>query len=166
MGTAQPLAASDTNAKKLNRNEIIEKLRPKFQMYELVCDHTLKKFGEQSWQFLNTELLETLMVLRFDIFNVGMTVNYGTSYQRGLRCNICPLVLEKTNKKETYLSSHCTGAGVDINFTGFTAEAAREHIRKNADKLPYPIRLEKDVNWVHIDVYNDGSGKKIVEFAE
>ena len=153
------------NPKKKTRAEIIAELKPKFNVSELVCDHTFKRWGEKSWQFLSTELLETLLVLRFDIFNIGMTVNKTGAQQRGLRCNICPLVKEQTNKNQNYLSAHCTGNGVDVDFTGFTAEKAREHIRKNADKLPYPIRLEKDVTWVHIDVYNDCSGKKIVEFA-
>jgi len=161
----KPLTEAIVSVKKKTRNEIIAELKSKFKISELVCQHTFNKFGETAWQFLNTELLETLLVLRFDIFNVGMTVNKGTSTQRGLRCNICPLVKEKTDKNQIYLSAHCTGSGVDIDFTGYTAERARIHIRDNADKLPYPIRLEKNVTWVHIDVYNDGSGKKIVEFV-
>ena len=151
--------------KKKTREEIIAALKPKFKISELVCPHTFEKFGEKSWQFLNTELLETIMVLRFDIFGVGMSINYGTSTQRGLRCNICQLVKEQTNKNKIYLSAHCTGSGVDVNFAGYTAAQARTKIKENAALLPYPIRLEKDVTWVHIDVYNDGSGKKIVEFA-
>jgi len=153
------------STKKRTREEIIAALKPKFKISELVCDHTFKKWGEKSWQFLSTELLETLLVLRFDIFNVGMTVNKTGAQQRGLRCNICPLVKEQTAKNQNYLSAHCTGNGVDVDFSGFTAAQARAKIKENADKLPYPIRLEKDVTWVHIDVYNDGSGKKIVEFA-
>jgi len=154
------------NVKQRTRNEIIAELKTKFKITELVCPHTYAKFKDNSWQFLNTELLETLLVLRFDIFKVGMTVNTSTLTQRGLRCNICELVKEKTKNNQIYLSSHCTGSGVDVDFAGYTAERAREHIRKNADKLPYPIRLEKNVTWVHIDVYNDGSGKKIVEFTD
>jgi len=150
----------------MKRSEIIDTLKKNFKITELVCQHTYNRFGEKSWQFLNTELLETLLVLRYNIFNVGMLINHNGMYQRGLRCNICDLVKEKTKKNQNYLSAHCTGAGVDIDFRGYTAEQAREHIRKNADKLPCPIRLEKNVNWVHIDVYNDGSGKKIVEFSE
>ena len=158
--------ASINSTKKKTRNEIIAQLKTKFNVKELVCPHTYDRFKENSWQFLNTELLETLLVLRFEIFNVGITVNTSTLTQRGLRCNICQLVKEKTMKNINYLSSHCTGSGVDVDFAGYTAEKAREHIRKNADKFPYPIRLEKNVTWVHIDIYNDGSGKKIVEFTD
>jgi hypothetical protein len=148
----------------MKRNEIITELKKYFGIKELVCNHTLAAFGEKSWQFLNTELLETLLVLRRDIFKVATNVNYGSMTQRGLRCNLCQLVKEKSSKNQIYLSSHCVGGGLDIDFKGFTAEQSREIIRKNADKLPYPVRLEKDVTWVHIDIYNDVSGKKIVEF--
>jgi len=149
----------------MTRKEIITKLKEKFTISELVCDHTFKNWGEKSWQFLSTELLETLMVLRFYSLNVGMTVNKTGALQRGLRCNICPLAKEQTIKNQIYLSAHCTGNGIDVDFTGLTAAQARAKIKENADKLPYPIRLEKDVNWVHLDVYDDGSGRKIVEFA-
>jgi len=150
----------------MKRNQIVTEVKKHFGIKELVCQHTAATFGEKSWQFLNTELLETLLVLRREIFNVATYVNYNGMTQRGLRCNICQLVKDKTNKNQIYLSSHCNGAGLDIDFKGFTAEQARERIRKNADKLPYPIRLEKNVNWVHIDLYDDGSGRKIVEFSE
>jgi len=150
----------------MKRNAIVAEIKKYFGIKELVCPHTSAKFGEKAWQFLNTELLETLLILRRDIFKVSTYVNYSGMTQRGLRCNICQLVIDKSNKNQIYLSSHCTGSGLDIDFKGFTAEQSRELIRKNADKLPYPIRLEKGVNWVHIDVYNDGSGKKIVEFSE
>ena len=148
----------------MKRKELITELKKKFVITELVCPHTAATFGEKAWQFLNTELLETLCALRYEIFNVETYVNSGGMTQRGLRCNICDLVKEKTSKNQIYLSAHCNGAGLDMDFKGFTAEVARERIRQNADKLPHPIRLEKDVNWVHVDVYDDGSGKKISEF--
>jgi len=148
----------------MKRNELITELKKNFGISELVCPHTVAAFGEKAWQFLNTELLETLFALRREIFNVATYVNYSGMTQRGLRCNICELVKEKSAKNQIYLSSHCNGAGLDIDFQGFTAEQARERIRQNADKLPHQIRLEKDVNWVHVDVYDDGSGRKISEF--
>ena len=150
---------------KKSRNEIIAKLKDKFLIKELVCQHTLAKHGEKSWQFLNTELLETLMVLRFEIFNVPMHINSSSAFQRGLRCNICPEIKKYTDKNQSFLSAHSTGSGVDVDFDGYSAEEARQHIKNNANKLPYPIRLEKNVTWVHIDIYNDLSGNKIVEFV-
>ena len=149
----------------MNRKEIIEQLKEYFSIDELVCNHTFAKFGEKSWQFLQTELLHTLLIVRKEIINLPMNVNYAGKNQRGLRCNICDLVKEKTKKNQIYLSAHVNGAAVDFNANGLTAEQCRDLIRNNSDLLPYPIRLEKAVSWVHIDVYDDYSNdSKIVEF--
>ncbi|MEG0899039.1 MAG: hypothetical protein RSF40_04930 [Oscillospiraceae bacterium] len=46
-----------------------------------------------------------------------------------------------------------------------TAAQMRELIKVNASKLPHPIRIEKDVTWLHVDCdvpYE--SAAKIVEF--
>ena len=45
-----------------------------------------------------------------------------------------------------------------------TAEQMRSKIKANANLLPYNVRIEADVTWLHIDCYDDGSGRKIVEF--
>ena len=39
----------------------------------------------------------------------------------------------------------------DFTVCGFTAEEARNKIIQNAHLLPYPIRIEKNVTWLHID---------------
>ena len=39
----------------MTRQEILDAIRPFFDVDELVCDHTLKKWGEKSWQFLDTD---------------------------------------------------------------------------------------------------------------
>lgn len=149
----------------MNRKEIIQELKKYFSVNELVCNHTFAKFGEKSWQFLQTELLHTLLILRTEIINRPMHVNYAGRFQRGLRCNICQLVKDKTKLNQIYLSAHVNGAGVDFNTDEYTAEKCRQLIKGNADKLPYPIRLEKAVTWVHIDVYDDHlNEQKIVEF--
>ena len=46
-----------------------------------------------------------------------------------------------------------------------TAQQVRDFIVKNQDKLPYPIRLEGGVNWVHIDTYDFDQNKKIEIFT-
>ena len=81
--------------------------------------------------------------------------------QRGLRCNVCELV--KT-KPYNYLSAHVLGKGGDFSITGMSAEQARSLIRSNLNKFPYPIRLEKEVSWLHIDVIDTRNGIKLVEF--
>ena len=145
----------------MEREEIIQKLKKYFKVQELVCNHTYNKFGESSWQFLDTKVLYTLLVLREEIFKVPMVINYSGHYQRGLRCNMCQLV---KSKDKIYLSAHILGKAFDISMKMITGAQARELIKKYQDKLPYPVRIEKDVNWLHIDTrdtYNNN--KKVIE---
>lgn len=152
----------------MKRTEIIAALKEYFGIQELVCKHTYQKFGDRAWQFLDTELLHTLLVLRRDVFKASMIVNNwnqgGSFSQRGLRCNICQLVSDKTKKNSIYLSAHCNGAGVDFDVSGLSAEAARKRIIQCQSLLPYPIRLEEAVTWVHIDIYDLCNGKAINTF--
>lgn len=138
----------------MTRAEIISSLKQFFSVKELVCPHTFAKHGENSWTFLDTDLLHCLLVIRRDILKVPLLVNNGTTLtQRGLRCNLCDLVRNKTTN---YLSAHIFGKGVDFSSSSFSAEQMRKMIEANAHLLPCNIRLEKDVNWVHLDVmYQD-----------
>jgi len=153
----------------MTRKEIITELKKYFDIRELVCSHTYQKFGDESWQFLDTEALHTLLVLRTKILKCGMVINDyifgGGNEQRGLRCNICPIPKDKTDKNQIYLSAHCNGAGFDVVFgkhTGMTAEKARRLIYQYQDLLPYNVRIEKEVTWLHIDCYD--KGVKVYEF--
>lgn len=153
----------------MTRKEIITDLKQYFDIRELVCTHTFMKFGDESWQFLDTEILHTLLILRTKILKCGMVINDyifgGGNEQRGLRCNICPIPKDKTDKNQIYLSAHCNGAGFDIVFgkqTGMTAEKARRLIFQHQDLLPYNVRIEKEVTWLHIDCYD--KGVKVYEF--
>ena len=53
----------------MKREEIIKEIKDKgyFVIQELVCRHTYTRFGDMSWQFLDTELLHTLFVIRQNI---------------------------------------------------------------------------------------------------
>jgi len=152
----------------MTRLQIINELKKYFDIRELVCPHTYNKFGDKSWQFLDTELLDVLLVLRMDILKVPLTINnYHKGLdktQRGLRCNICQLVKEKTLDNEIYLTAHGNGAGLDIIPSGMTAEQGRKKIKSLKALLPYPVRLEKDVTWIHIDIYDYCNGNKINYF--
>lgn len=151
----------------MRRNEIITELKNYFCVQELVCRHTYQKFGDSSWQFLDTELLHTLLVVR-KMLGRAITINNwhigGSFTQRGLRCNICQLVRDKTKSNSIYLSSHCNGAGVDFNVSGMDSDTVRKEIKRNEILLPYPIRLEEDVSWVHLDIYDLCNGRKIHTF--
>ena len=154
----------------MDRQEIIQEIKANnyFSIKELVCKHTYMKFGERAWQFLDTELLHSLLVIRKNIGKPMYVNNWdsdGSLSQRGLRCNICQLVKDKTKANNIYMSSHCNGAGVDFDVKGMTAEQVRQWIAKNEVLLPYPIRLESGVSWVHLDIYDPLSGKKINYFS-
>lgn len=147
----------------MTRDEIIRELHKFFQIRELVCPHTHSKWGERSWQFLDTAYLHNLLVIRRDILKTPMTCNHGTQLQRGLRCNRCELV---SQKDAVYLSSHVLGKAGDFTVQGMTAQEARSLIRNNAQLLPYPLRMEGGVSWLHFDVLPQyGITEKVYEFT-
>ena len=70
-----------------------------FDIQELVCRHVYEKFGDIAWQFFDNRLLETLLVIREKLGKPIYVNNWqvgGNLTQRGLRCNACQLVAEKT----------------------------------------------------------------------
>lgn len=147
----------------MNREEIILQLRQFFQVRELVCDHTFSQWGERSWQFLDTAYLHNLLIIRRDILQVPMVCNYEWMTQRGLRCNRCQLVKDKT---KVYLSAHVLGRAGDFSVQGMTAQEARSRIRNMAGLLPYPLRMESGVSWLHIDTLPQyGINTKVYEFS-
>ena len=148
----------------MTREEIIKEVKKYFDIEELVCDHTYAKWGEKSWQFLDTNLLHCLLIIRRDIVKLPLYCNGRKIHQRGLRCNMCDLV--KT-KKQVYLSSHILGKALDLvcNQPTMTAEKMRTLIKQNADMFPCNIRIEGDVSWLHFDVLPQyGITDKVYEF--
>ena len=146
----------------MTRQEILTAIRPYFDIDELVCDHTFKKWGQQAWQFLDTDFLHCLLVIRRDIVKRPMWCNGSQKKQRGLRCNRCDVVKSKST---VYLSSHVLGKAGDFTISGLSAENARKLIKENAGLLPCNIRMEKGVNWLHFDVLPQyGVTDKVYEF--
>ena len=141
---------------------------PYFSVKELVCKHVYERYGEGATMFLDDKLIETLNVIREQILCAPMTVNNwhagGNFTQRGLRCNICELVKNKTDAGRLYLSAHMLGKAVDCNADGMTAQEARRLIIEKQELLPYPIRLEDGVSWLHIDLYDNGKKEKVYLF--
>lgn len=130
-----------------------------FDIRELTCPHVYDKFREYAWNFFDPRLLDTLLVIREKIGKSIYVNNWdmgGNFTQRGFRCNICPLVKEKTALEKLYVTAHNQGMGVDFDVKGMSAEEVRKWIVDNKIFLPHPIRLESDVNWVHLDVRTDG----------
>lgn len=145
----------------MNRNEIIKEISSYFKIQELVCSHIYKKWGEASWQFIDTAYLETLLVIRRDIIRMPMLCNNESMSQRGVRCNLCKLVKSKSTP---YLSAHVLGKAGDFTVIGLTAEEARQRILMNADLFPHPVRMEANVSWLHIDVLPQWGVKEKVYF--
>lgn len=130
-----------------------------FDIQELVCPHVYDKFGLYAWQFFDPRLLDTLLVIREKIAKPIYVNDWdmgGNFTQRGFRCNICPLVKEKTSLEKLYVTAHSQGMGVDFDVKGMSAEEVRKWIKDNQILLPHPIRLEEDVNWLHLDTRSDG----------
>ena len=147
----------------MDRETLIKELHKYFQISELVCQHTHSEWGEKSWQFLDTAFLHNLLVIRRDILQVPMICNHEGANQRGLRCNLCEIVKEKD---EVYLSPHKLGKAGDFTVKGMTAQEARSRIRNNAHLLPYPLRMEGGVSWLHIDVLPQyGITQTVYEFT-
>ena len=148
---------------KQTRDERIRELHQYFQIRELVCEHTHSEWGERAWQFLDTNYLACLLVIRRDILQQPMTCNHDEATQRGLRCNLCQIVKDKD---KLYLSSHVLGKAGDFTVKGLTAQEARSRIRNNAHLLPCPIRMESGVSWLHFDVLPQfGITAKVYEFS-
>lgn len=128
-----------------------------FGIKELVCPHVYEVWGENAWQFLDDRMLANLVFIREGIGKPIVVNNWakgGEYSQRGLRCNTCILVIEKTDLRKVYLSAHIFGQAVDFGVVGMTAEEVRDWIIEHAEEMPYPSRLERDVRWVHMDVRN------------
>ena len=89
----------------MTRQEIIQEIKANnyFIIQELVCKHTFQRFGERSWQFLDTKLLHTLLVIRMES-NMPMYINNwdagGDLSQLGLRLTICQLYNDKVRFNE------------------------------------------------------------------
>jgi hypothetical protein len=147
----------------MERNQIISALNQYFSIEELVCNHTYDKWRNNAWQFLDTHYLHALLVIRRDILKLPMVCNHDSVHQRGLRCNRCELVKSKNN---VYLSAHILGKAGDFTVKGMTASEARQKIKNNAHLLPCPIRLERGVSWLHLDVLpQSGITQKVYEFS-
>lgn len=149
----------------MERTEILDEIKHFFDVDELVCNHTLARHSNKSWNFLDTMYLWCLLVIRRDILRKPMYCNNHSAgqYQRGLRCNMCQLVKDKNR---VYLSGHIFGKAGDFTVVGMTAEEAREKIKEFQHLLPCPIRLEEGVSWLHFDVMPNDDGVKVFEFTE
>jgi hypothetical protein len=129
-----------------------------FDLKELVCPDIYAKFGQIAWQFFDDKMLMTLDLLRDQLGPIYVN-NWdikGEFDERGFRCIQCSLVKKAIKDKRLYVSPHMTGQGVDFDVEGMSAGEVRIWILSNQIKLGFPIRLEKNVSWVHLDTRDAG----------
>ena len=134
-----------------------------FTLFELVCPHVLAKYGERAWMFLDSRLILNLDTIR-ERLNKPIYVNRGGLTQRGLRCPQCQIVRDKFEAGVLYMSAHTMGKAVDFDVEGMTAEEVRGWLKEHGAYLPYPVRVENDVNWVHLDVFPNPKDEKVYFF--
>ena len=134
-----------------------------FTLFELVCPHVLAKYKERAWMFLDSRLILNLDTIRERI-GKPIYVNRDGLTQRGLRCPQCQIVRDKFEAGVLYMSAHTMGKAVDFDVEGMTAEEVRGWLAEHGSYLPYPIRVENDVNWLHMDVFPNRDNEKIYFF--
>ena len=136
-----------------------------FKPYEVVSKTVYTRYRDESIQFMDNRLLETLDIIR-EILGVPLVINDwywgGNNQQRGLRENTCQIV--KSKGSTLYLSAHCAGRAFDAVSAKMSAEQMRKKIVDNAYKLPYPIRMESNVTWLHVDLNMLPNAPKITLF--
>lgn len=136
---------------------------------EFVCQHVWDKYGNNAIKFLDPLFLEVMDVVRNKILNIPIVINKYSSNltQRGLRCNCCQLVADKTKQGKVYLSAHNFGKGCDFSSGVMTTEQIHKAIIAKQDLLPCKIRLESTLDaktWCHLDIMTEGQKDKIYVF--
>jgi len=87
-------------------------------------------------------------------------VGGGKYSQRGYRCNLCPLVKDKTISGDMYLSAHTRFQAVDLQVDDMLDEEVRQWIDRHRGEMPCNIRIERGTaGWVHVDVATDNYQK-------
>ena len=156
----------------MSRRDTITQLKNYFVIQEFVSPQVYDRYGDDAWQFLSTELLETILYVRTRL-NRPITINNwhvgGPFTQRGLRDNMTPIYRDKTLNRKLYLSGHVLGMAVDFDVKGMLATEVRYWLLRQEKNLPHKIRLEdtlnmKPINWVHLDVKYLESNPKVYLF--
>lgn len=125
-----------------------------FNTEELVSKQVFDVIGDDAIKLFDPKALETLEAIR-EILNVPLICNNwtsgGTRDDCGYRDLWCTVGATR--------SAHREGKAFDLVSSKMDAETMRQLIIENQDKLPYNIRMEEDVNWLHIDVRNTSVDK-------
>ena len=138
-----------------------------FDLNEVFCPEVCKKYGDFAWNFMDSKLLIVMEALRMRL-NKSIYVNdyavHGKLTQRGFRCVQCQLQKDVFQKGDLFTDPHALGKAWDFSVEGLVASEVREYIIKNKNLWPYPIRLEDNVSWCHLDTLNNSGTDKVILF--
>lgn len=122
-----------------------------FNLKELLPEHLYGKKGF-GWNTFDERLKITLDAIR-DILGVPLICN---NWEHGGKRDNCGARDESSPyyKPGSYHSIRRDRKvmAADLISTRMTAEEMRRKLVENYQKLPYPIRIEQGVSWLHVDV--------------
>lgn len=150
-----------------NESITLRTFKQYFDLREVVSKQVYERYGQQAWSFFDLRLLAVVVWLRQNLGIPLVCNNWakgGQLDERGFRANLDPTVASKTKAGKLYCTAHSRGQAIDLSSGKMTAEEMRRWIRQHREDLPFPIRMEKDVNWLHIDVANV-TNEILVEFS-
>lgn len=122
-----------------------------FNTEELVSKQVFDVIGDDAIKLFDPKAIETLEVIR-EILDVPLICNDwadgGTRDDCGYRDKLCTIGASK--------SAHKEGKAFDIISNKMSASEMRARIIANQKRLPYNIRIEDEVSWLHFDVRDKG----------
>ena len=138
-----------------------------FDRDEIFCPEVYHKYGDFAWNFMDVRLLITMEAIRMRL-NKAIYVNdyavHGKFTQRGFRCVQCALMKKVYSDGILFTDPHSLGKAIDFDVQGLIAGEVRDYLIKNKNLWPYPIRLEDNVNWIHLDILNNSGTDKVITF--
>ena len=122
-----------------------------FNTEELVSKQVFDVIGDDAIKLFDPKALETLEVIR-EILDVPLICNNwadeGSRDDCGYRDKLCTIGAAK--------SAHKEGRAFDLISNKMSASEMRARIIANQKRLPYNIRIEDEVSWLHFDVRDKG----------
>ena len=137
--------------------ELYELLPPELYIGDLYTSEIARQRAFAS--YFDTKLLITIDKVR-DI--IGKPLICNTWFQDGNR-RYCGFRTENCSVGAR-LSAHKEGKAADLICRDYSAEQMRQIIFEHKDLLPYPIRIEDKVSWLHIDTREFKGKDKIYLF--
>lgn len=131
--------------------ELYELLPPELYTYDMMVSEEARERAFAN--FFDPKLLETIDVVREII---GLPLICNTWFQDGNRRNSGYRTLQC--EVGAAQSQHKLGKAVDLICHKMSAEDMRQKIEQNQHLLPYPIRIEKGVGWLHLDTKERSRG--------